>query len=53
MLDKLWAIQTNTRRSAKAKGLTTHVTKKLLLNFKSGDQNPLKKNGAYSEKPYE
>jgi len=34
------------RRSAKAKGLTTKCDKKLAkLNFKNGDQNPLKKRG--------
>ena len=32
--------------AAKARGLTTQCDKKrVLLNFKSGDQNPLKKNG--------
>jgi hypothetical protein len=34
----------------KLKGLTTQSDKKQYI---SGDQNPLKKNGAYSEKPYE
>ena len=34
----------------KLKGLTTQSDKK---HYISGDQNPLKKNGAYSEKPYE
>ena len=34
------------KRSAKANGLTTQCDKKrVLLNFKSGDQNPLKKTG--------
>ena len=44
----------NQRRSAKANGLTTQSDKKnVLLKSKSGDQNPLKKNGANSEKPKE
>jgi hypothetical protein len=47
-INKLWASLKNKkpRRSERDNGLTSRCDKKsLLLNFKSGDQNPLKKTG--------